>query len=75
MPEVEREIDNKLREKQRQAMKMPTSLLLDFSRVRWAWLRPAPSGSLPHLGEKLACHTGTTATSSANRSRAETGHP
>ena len=40
--EIEREIDNKLAEKQQQADKMPTVLLLDFSRVGWAWLRSNP---------------------------------
>jgi hypothetical protein len=40
MGEVERELDNKIAEKRRQATKMPTILLLDVSRVGWAWLRP-----------------------------------
>jgi hypothetical protein len=40
MDEVEREIDNKMAEKRRQAQKMPTVLLIDVSRVGWAWLRP-----------------------------------
>jgi len=51
--EVEREIDNKLAEKRRQAQKMPTILLLDFSRVGVAWLRPG-SVWLPVLRSKLS---------------------
>ena len=43
MGEIERELDNKIAEKRRQATKMPTVLLLDVSRVGWAWLR---SGSV-----------------------------
>jgi hypothetical protein len=40
LAEVDREIDNKIVEKRRQAQKMPTVLLLDFSRVGVAWIRP-----------------------------------
>ena len=53
LAEVEREIDNKLAEKRRQAEKMPTILLLDFSRVGVAWLRPG-SVWLPVLRSKLS---------------------
>jgi hypothetical protein len=52
LAEVEREIDNKIVEKRRQAKKMPTVLLLDFSRVGVAWLRPG-SVWLPVLRNKL----------------------
>jgi hypothetical protein len=52
LAEVEREIDNKIAEKRRQAQKMPTVLLLDFSRVGVAWLRPG-SVWLPVLRAKL----------------------
>ncbi len=38
--EVEREIENKLVEKARQASAIPTALLLDFARVGKSWLRP-----------------------------------
>jgi len=36
MGDVEREIENKAREKERQAGKMPTIVLVDISRVGWA---------------------------------------
>jgi hypothetical protein len=52
LAEVEREIDNKIAEKRRQAQKMPTALLLDFSRVGVAWLRPG-SVWIPVLRSKL----------------------
>lgn len=52
LAEVEREIDNKIAEKRRQAKRMPTMLLLDFSRVGMAWLRPG-SVWLPVLRSKL----------------------
>lgn len=38
--DVEREILNKVEEKRRQAGRMPTILLVDFSRLGLAWLRP-----------------------------------
>jgi hypothetical protein len=53
LAEVEREIDNKIREKERQAGRMPTMLLLDFSRTGWAWLRPGPVW-IPVLRSKIA---------------------
>lgn len=52
LAEVEREIDNKIVEKRHQAQEMPTVLLLDFSRVGAAWLRPG-SVWLPVLRSKL----------------------
>jgi hypothetical protein len=39
MAEIEREVDNKIAEKRRQAEKMPTVLLLDISRVGDSFLR------------------------------------
>ena len=39
MAEIEREVDNKIAEKRRQAEKMPTTLLLDISRVGDSFLR------------------------------------
>jgi hypothetical protein len=52
LAEVEREIDNKIVERRPQAQRMPTMLLLDFSRVGVAWLRPG-SVWLPVLRSKL----------------------
>lgn len=52
MAQVEREIDNKISEKGRQADKVPTLLLLDFARVGWAWLRT--QSWLPVLQARLA---------------------
>jgi len=52
LAEVEREVDNKIAEKRRQAQRIPTMLLLDFSRVGVAWLRPG-SVWLPVLRSKL----------------------
>jgi hypothetical protein len=42
MFEIDREIDNLIERKRRQATKLPTLLLMDFSRSGWSWLRPGP---------------------------------
>lgn len=39
MADVEREIENKAKEKAKQAGKMPTIVLLEMSRTGWAWIR------------------------------------
>jgi hypothetical protein len=52
LADVEREIDNKIFEKRRQAQRIPTMLLPDFSRVGVAWFRPG-SVWLPVLRSKL----------------------
>lgn len=48
MGDVEREIENKAREKARQAGKMPTIVLIDISRTGWAWMR-GPEAMIPAL--------------------------
>jgi hypothetical protein len=48
MADVEREIENKAKEKARQADKMPTIVLLDMSRTGWAWMR-GPQAMIPAL--------------------------
>jgi hypothetical protein len=52
MADVEREIENKAKEKARQADKMPTIVLLDMSRTGWAWMR-GPEAMLPALQKML----------------------
>ena len=52
MSEVEREIDNKISEKRRQAGTVPTMLFLDFSRAGWGWIRPGHVW-LPILRSKI----------------------
>jgi hypothetical protein len=48
MDDVEREIENKAKEKARQADMMPTIVLLDMSRTGWAWMR-GPEAMIPAL--------------------------
>jgi hypothetical protein len=48
MEDVEREIENKAREKARQAGKMPTIVLVDISRTGCVWMR-GPQDLLPAL--------------------------
>ncbi len=52
MADVEREIENKAKEKARQAGKMPTIVLLDMSRTGWAWMR-RPQAMIPALQKIL----------------------
>ena len=52
MADVEREIENKAKEKARQADKMPTIVLLDMSRTGWAWMR-GPQAMIPALQKIL----------------------
>jgi hypothetical protein len=40
MFEVDREVDNLIARKRRQATKMPTLLLMDLARTGWSWMRP-----------------------------------
>lgn len=52
MDDVEREIENKAKEKAKQADKMPTIVLLDMSRTGWAWMR-GPEAMIPALQKIL----------------------
>jgi hypothetical protein len=52
MADVEREIENKAKEKARQADMMPTIVLLDMSRTGWAWMR-GPQAMIPALQKIL----------------------
>jgi len=52
MADVEREIENKAREKARQAGKMPTIVLVDISRTGWSWMR-GPQAMIPALQKIL----------------------
>jgi hypothetical protein len=52
MADVEREIENKAREKARQAGKMPTIVLVDISRTGWSWMR-VPQAMIPALQKIL----------------------
>ena len=52
MFEVDREVDNLIAKKRRQADRMPTLLLMDFSRTGWSWVRPG-SVWTPVLRSKL----------------------
>jgi hypothetical protein len=53
MDDVEREIENKAKEKARQAGKMPTVVLVDISRTGWAWMR-GPQTMIPALQRILS---------------------
>jgi hypothetical protein len=50
--DVEREIENKAREKARQADKMPAIVLVDVSRTGWSWMR-GPQAMIPALQKIL----------------------
>ena len=52
MADVEREIENKAREKARQAGRMPTIVLVDISRTGWSWMR-GPQAMIPALQKIL----------------------
>lgn len=52
MTDVEREIENKAREKARQAGKMPTIVLVDISRTGWSWMR-GPQAMIPAVQKIL----------------------